>query len=330
MSFRSLLADLLLGGNLANAYTLAGTITAGTVNGLSVVIDGARLAIFYYDATGALVLSLAPAAGTDSYGHPYPAGLGIFSGGTLLGVWDGNAWSIGESGQGQIRAVVASLIPSLQFTTPNPNIGNSASISATQVGFGAAGFDEFDIEAPTDTTNTEQWLITVRSASQDGTQRGQVLVRLNQGGTIVNVLSFDFGGAHMLGAVTAVQPGTGTPATPAVAETWHDLALNAGFSGGVAGTAVPRYQKESIGGGRTRLSGGVALTANQPQNTAIGTLDPGYRPLNDLYINTANNLSGGATNIESLHIKTTGDIELGVSGSNGNYVMLDGVSFPLD
>lgn len=309
-------------------------LAAAILEATTVIIRGGTdEGIFLYSGTpaaGNLIGSWAASAGTDPYGNNYQAGLGIFSGGTLLGVWDGNAWSIGESGQGQIRAVVASLIPSLQFTTPNPNIGNSASISATQVGFGTAAFDEFDLEGPTDTTNTEQWLITVRSASQDGTQRGQVLVRLNQGGTIVNVLSFDFGGAHMLGAVTAVQPGTGTSVTPAVAETWHDLTLNAGFSGGVAGTAVPRYQKEGIGGGRTRLSGGVALTANQPQNTVIATLPAGYRPPNDLFINTANNLSGGATNIESIHITTAGNIELGVSGSTGNYVMFDGVTYSLD
>src|SRR6185437_8571029 len=222
--------DLLLGGNLANAYTLAGTITSGTPGGQSVVIDGGRDAIFYYDTGGHLVLSLAPAAGTDAHANAYPAGLGIYNAGTLLGVWDGIAWSIGETGQGQLQAVVSSLIPVLGFLTPNPNIAQATNMSATQLNQGTnAAYDEFNLIGPGDATNIEQWFLTLRSASKDATSRGQLLIRLLAGFGTFNAAVFDFAGGHLVGDVTAVHPGTGTPTVKAVAETWQAPALTTNF-----------------------------------------------------------------------------------------------------
>jgi hypothetical protein len=333
MSFRSLLADLLLGGNLANAYTLAGTITSGTPGGQSVIIDGGRDAIFYYDTSGHLILSLAPAAGTDAFSNAYPAGLGIYSAGTLLGVWDGNTWSIGESGQGQIRAVVASFIPQLEFVTTNANIGNPTTATASVNGSGTAGYDEFDLEGPGDATNIEQWFVTLRSASKDGTNRGQALIRMLANiGTLV-ASTFDFGGGHHLGDLTAVHPGTGTSATLAVAETWQIPVVSASFRTDTISHPL-RYRKDGLGpSGVVRLDGGVQANGAGPwpAGTDIIQLPVGYRPLagQRSYVTKCSVLPSPGTG--TIKVLNTGEIQLDVAlTANTQQVFFEGVEFPLD
>jgi hypothetical protein len=334
VSFRSLVADLLLGGNLSNAYTLGGTITAGTPGGLSVVVDGARLAIFYYDANGHLVLSLSPDAGTDSHGTSYPAGLGIFNAGTLLGVWDGIAWTVGETGQGQIQAVVSSLIPVLGFLTPNPNIINPTNLSATQLNQGTnAAFDEFDLMSAQDGTNQETWSLTMRSASKDASARAQILIRLLNLGSTFNAALFDFAGGHLVGDLTAVHPGTGTATVNAVAETWQAPALTANFRSDTISHPL-RFRKDGLGpNGIVRLDGGVQANGAGPWPSGIDicTLPVGYRPLAGTrsYITKSSVLaSAGAGTVRVLN---TGEVQLDVTfTSNTQQVFFDGVTFPLD
>lgn len=335
MSFRSLLADLLLGGNLANAYTLAGTITSGTPGGQSVVIDGGRDAIFYYDTNGHLVLSLAPAAGTDAHANAYPAGLGIYNAGTLLGIWDGIAWSVGESGQGQLQAAVTSLIPTLSFTTPNPNIAQSANMSATQLNQGTnAAFDEFDLIGAGDATNIEQWFVTLRSASKDATSRGQLLIRLLAGfGTFV-AATFDFAGGHLIGDLTAVHPGTGTSLVKGVAESWQTPTINATLFRVDTISHPLRFRKDGLGpAGIVRLDGGVQANGAGPwpAGSVICTLPVGYRPLlgTRAYITKSSVLPSAGTG--TVKVLNTGDVQLDVTlTANTQQVFFEGVTFPLD
>jgi|GEM_PF-4142892 len=334
MSFRSLLADLLLGGNLANAYTLAGTITSGTVGGQSVVIDGGRDAIFYYDTGGHLVLSLAPAAGTDAHANAYPAGLGIYNAGTLLGVWDGIAWSIGESGQGQIQATVNSLIPTLGFLTPNPNIIAPANMSATQINQGTdAAYDEYDLISGQDGTNQETWFLTMRSASKDASTRAQALIRMLTGLGVFNAAVFDFAGGHLIGDLTAVHPGTGTGTVKAVAESWQAPVLTANFRSDTISHPL-RYRKDGLGpSGIVRLDGGVQANGAGPwpAGTVIATLPVGYRPLLGIrsYITKCSVLPSAGTG--TVKVLNTGDIQLDVAlTANTQQVFFEGVTFPLD
>lgn len=88
----------------ANDATIRGTITAGEFDGTDFIInsDGA----FYYSGTpaaGNLIASNAPAAGTDTFGNVYNAGVqsyipgigaaGLAAGKLNLYQWTGSAWS---------------------------------------------------------------------------------------------------------------------------------------------------------------------------------------------------------------------------------------------
>lgn len=288
-----------------------------------VVVGTIYSGLFFYDPTpgaGNLVGSWTVQAGTDPYGNAFPPGLLIgnpSTGTPTLLLTQGN------SGQK----------PQIEFGSGIATEATPASITCAVDGAGAAAQSDVTLRSAQETAFPDSTSIDLIGSSHNGTGPVQMLLNyITTTGSFKTYAQLTAAGFQILaGSVTGVTPGTGTGrATPATPESWHTLGLSAGFSGGVAGTATPRYQLEGIGGGRTRLSGGVSLTAGQAQGTIIGTLPAGYRPLNDLYINTANNLSGGATNVESLHIDTGGNIRLGVAGSNGNYVMLDNITFPLD
>ena len=79
-----------LAANAITGQTITGGLIIGALietaaTGGRIVLDGARDAYFLYDSTGALILSMAPAPGTDALGNPYPAGLNV-SGGNLINI----------------------------------------------------------------------------------------------------------------------------------------------------------------------------------------------------------------------------------------------------
>lgn len=84
MSFRSLSAELLLGGNLGNDYTLSGQLMIGVAGGARVVVDGSRTAMLIYNASNQLVQAVSPNSGTDSQGNFYDAGFWSFDEATGL------------------------------------------------------------------------------------------------------------------------------------------------------------------------------------------------------------------------------------------------------
>lgn len=115
-----------------------------------------------------------------------------------------------------------------------------------------------------------------------------------------------------------------TNVAPAVAETWHNLVLNAGFaaSGSVVGT--PGYQYEAVNGGRVRLRGEVKLTAAQAANTAIAQLPPSYTPALQQEIYGANSLSGSVASRGCVYVDNGGMIRLAVAGALNNVLQING------
>src|SRR5438445_720140 len=51
------------------------SVDPAQICGVAIVIDGAHDAILFYNATGKLLASLAPAAGSDGLGNSFPLGL---------------------------------------------------------------------------------------------------------------------------------------------------------------------------------------------------------------------------------------------------------------
>lgn len=118
------------------------------------------------------------------------------------------------------------------------------------------------------------------------------------------------------------------PGSAFVADSWHNLSLNAGFSG-VAGQ-TPQYEFEPVNGGRVRLRGVVSLTANEANGTVIATLPAGYVPPKVTSYVLPNNLSGGTGTNAAIQVDASGNIKLNTAGSIGNFVQFDGVTIPLD
>lgn len=120
-------------------------------------------------------------------------------------------------------------------------------------------------------------------------------------------------------------------------EIWHTIgaasqpAFGAGFASAGAPTAPVGFQMEPIGsGGRVRLRGQVNLTAGQAAGATIFTLPAGYVPASRQFFYTPNNLSGAGAGSIVVIVKETGDVDIGPAGSNGNFVVLDGIVAELD
>ncbi|MGH3414887.1 MAG: hypothetical protein ACRDVE_18025 [Actinocrinis sp.] len=286
-------------------------MTLGTPGGASIAVDGVRDALFWYRADGTLQLSISPTGGTDSFGHVYQPGVYFITP-------SGTALEIADAG--------------MTMKTTNANVDLPVTLTVDQVGGLDAAFDEFDLEGARDSTFTEQWFLTLRSASKDGTSRAQALLRLLQGAHVTNALLADFAGAHILGDHTAVQPGTGTALTPAVAESWHTVAVNANWT--TIGTTTPlRVRKEGTGpAGVVRLDGQVITTGAGPWGAGsnLGSLGSGYAPpFIRRFITPSGVLAGAGSS--TVQINTIGQIITGVTyTAAGQSLYFDGVTFPLD
>lgn len=126
------------------------------------------------------------------------------------------------------------------------------------------------------------------------------------------------------GFVVATQPGS--PPTP-VPETWHNMALTAAFTA-VAGL-TPRFRLEPVGSsGVVRLDGEVVANGAQAAGTAIATLPAGYQPARQKQILGVATTGTVATG--SFNISTGGVITCANATPNGDGIVFDGVTFPLD
>lgn len=112
-----------------------------------------------------------------------------------------------------------------------------------------------------------------------------------------------------------------------VIESWHSMTagLAAGFG---AGATTPRYQFEPVNGGRVRLSGLVALTANEVAGTTFFTLPAAWRPATDKHLSARSNFGGGLTCL--IDVLATGAMLIQTNGSNGQSFALDGLTYELD
>lgn len=308
--------------------------TAGSVLQATTVIvsgSGSDTGIFIYSptpGTGNLIGAWTAAAGTDPYTNAFPAGLTIWDGsGHEIGSWSTSGFEIlGPQGSGKILVQPvhsATTSPEFQLTSGPFPVGASPSEIMAVNGTLVAGQDCLTILGAAAPESVDSHVSAISLLLSAGGGANGAIGQLVFNGSATEVYAqIDHTGFNTTGFVTAPQP-LSDPATP---EGWHNLSLNSGFQQ-LAGFGVPRYELEGTNAGRTRLSGVVQLVGAQAQGATIATLSASYAPLVSKIFNTANNLSGGATNIESLQVHSTGTITLGVAGANGNYVSLDGICF---
>lgn len=120
-----------------------------------------------------------------------------------------------------------------------------------------------------------------------------------------------------------------TPPSFSTPETWHTLSLNAGFAAFGSPFSTPSYRFEPTGtGGIVRLAGVLKLTANEGSGTTIATVPSGYFPAHTKELLGANNLSGGIGS--PLQMDSGGNLLLNTTGTLGNFVSLDGITYDLD
>lgn len=294
----------------------------------TVIIQSNQAILFYsgIPAHGNLVGSISPIAGTDAFTNNYPKGY-FWTDGTVGAIITSFNTFLGIDGA------------TLELLSGSPNENLAYQVYTQLVPSGAEQIIVGTIRGPSVTVMKDSVAISFLSSSDAGISfpgafaefvYTQVIGTVSSNFTMAD---YDFGGFTIeAGTVRATKPGTGTDRTnPALGEAWNNAALGANFAplGGVFGT--PRYQKEGINGGRVRLSGAVTLLAAQAQGTAMFNMPVGYRPLTEKRFITANSLNGGAgSQTESVNVATNGNVSIGHSGVNGNYVFLDDITFELD
>lgn len=119
------------GGTITGTTITGGTITGTTFNGTNFVLNSSGF--FFYSGTpalGNLATSIAPTAGTDSFGNVYPAGIGIEQNGLNLinqvsstPAAQSNASVLYSSGLGRLRYINSGGADMI-LERANLNVGN--------------------------------------------------------------------------------------------------------------------------------------------------------------------------------------------------------------
>lgn len=297
-----------------------GTVTASEFIGTDFMITSNG--VFFYTGTpgnGNLSMSWAEAGGTDQFGNAYQQGLSI------------NEFSEGEA---SLNLGYTSGSPLIYWTNDIPNVKNSASILGTPVGSGTAQQDGVTFLGASDTTYNDFTALQQYASSRDGTNPAKIQWVYTSRAGVEQILMTGGAGGVVVGAgnLTAVQPGTGSEANPAVGETWHTAALTANFTSNVADTP-PRYRFEGMGAGVVRLDGTAYTTASPvAAGSTIFTLPNGYKPivLRRRYVQVTN-ASGYTVGGTVVQINPTGTVVTGpVAATAGEQFCMDGITFPVD
>lgn len=330
MSFRSLLADLLLGGNLANAYSLTGTITIGDPTLGHIVLNGDTDAILIYESANTLMLSFAPSAGIDPHGTHYPAGIAVFDPNFLtpIAIWDEpDGFSLNGSSNAQSMTLTAA---PLNLASGGAAYVRSAFIQAF-ASYLLPNMDALVLNSPTSQAAVDSELSSIAFALSQGNAVDGALAAFQFLSHTVTALmaQIDKTGFNIAaGSVTAPHPGGAI----GQAETWQAPAVNALWT--TAGTTVAlRYRKEGLGpNGVVRLDGEVLTTGAGPWpvGTVLATLAAGYRPPDIHRFITPSGVLAGAGS-STVQINTFGQIVTGVTyTAAGQSLYFDGCTFPLD
>lgn len=289
-------------------------VATGSVTANSVILEGPGEELLAYSGTpaaGNLVLAIAAQAGSDSFGNSWAMGVNVLSSNRQL--------VIGETGGN----------PLIYAGTGNTNIMNSGALQGLGVGAGTAEYDEWQLLGPQDKTFKDSVALQMLSSNASGTQRA--LAQLFYTDSTLTPHSYmqvsAAGGIVSAGSITAVQPGTGTPATPAVAETWHTIGVfGTGFAAGTM--AVPRYRY--MPDGTVLLDGQIVTTGAVASSATIFTLPAGYLPSQEQWCTNGTTLSGRTAINSTMVIQTSGVVVTGCLGAAAaESIFLSGVRFPV-
>lgn len=286
----------------------------GTFRG-SIAIGNSQELLIYSSAlpaAGTLLISIAGKAGVDGFGNSFPQGIAISMGGSQM--------VLGETGGS----------PLIYFGTGRAAIANSSGIQTIIQGAGAGSYDQIQFLGAQDSTQLDAIDFAMTSSSADGTQPAQIMDFYHDpsgGFHFYRIVSYA-GEVILAGAVTGVQPGTGTSrANPAVGETWHSPVPSALWT--TAGTAQPvrfRYQPD----GTVRLDGEIITTGvgPWPANATIFSVGAGYMPVASKPFITRSDIAVAAGQC-TVNVLSSGSVQNGQTfTAAGQRLWFDGITFP--
>src|ERR1022692_1257426 len=308
------------GGSVTGTFSLSlapmllaftGRISSGSVTGtFSLALAPMHLAFVTREP---LVLSIASTAGTDDYGNSFFGnGLGVYSVGgqsVFLGVTANSAQETFPTGQAIEK-------------TPAKLFAQSASSGVAQylnlVMFGPA---------ITLASHGDYVLLEMNSPNAGGTSSANCeLFYIDATGANHQWGFWDCSGINIqvAGPITAVKPGTGTVATPAVAESWHGMTgsyTNSwSDSGGV--NVVGRYRLLASPPNSVQVQGIVAHAAGLGANSAFFTMPTGYVPVSAQLVGMTNLLPLAVGNCT---VGNSGVLTLGGLGATTTTVEFGGI-----
>jgi hypothetical protein len=279
-----------------------------------------------YDATGGalnhLFIAIQNAAGTDSFTNPFAKGIqiGPQTGPQVL-LAGGNpafiSWPLNDSSfpfDAQISG---------QINNPGPTRYGQVVFSSARLS--TAGHGDWNA-------------VVLNSPAADGSSSANAQLDYIDATGAAHIFATwdDLGfGITTCKQLTCSDPSiTGTPSSPAVAETWHDMRpLSNSFVGTIASRYPPQYRK--LADGNIQISGFIQCpNAANPNSITFATLPAAYRPT----ANTGQKWSVVAeTNVTPVgticvQIDTSGALQVHnapTTGMNNNIIDISGI-YPLD
>lgn len=288
-----------------------------------IAAGGGFTGLFMYSPApgpGNLVTSIAPQAGVDPFGNAYPAG-----------ITEGKTGKV----QAQLFANPATGIGILQYLYNDARFTNSEVLGAVQ---GSPAFADLALIGPASTNPAFDDHIEFALNSSDAISSSANLVQfyVSTSNVLFIFFAIDCGGVQIRACsqLTATDPTTGTTATPAQSETWHDLRpLQNSFIGTISGRYPPQYRK--LADGNIQIEGFIQCpNIANPNSITFATLPAVYRP-------TANTGQKWAcvdeTNVTPVgtgcvQVDTAGNLQLHnwpSTGMNNNIIDISGI-YPLD
>jgi hypothetical protein len=135
----------------------AGIVNGTTITGATFVATGTSGEILVYNgtpATGNLILSVSPVAGTDSHSNSFPAGLALINGKQVLQIHNNSTF----------------VAPAIEMITGNVSESQHASLYNLGVNVGNVNteYENVVIQGPASTSDGAQAQIILNSSSRDG------------------------------------------------------------------------------------------------------------------------------------------------------------------
>lgn len=275
-----------------------------------VVVGTPYSGIFFYDPAigpGELLLSIAADAGTDPYNNSYPQG-----------------FAFGFAGSSQVVIGTTGGEPLLYFLTGAAGITNDSAIQTIrQNGMGASGYDQIQVLSAKNTAQNDLVISAWLASSTDGTQDPQIQDYYQDPSAVLHLYrTLSFRGCVIeAGAITAVEPGTGTSrANPAVAETWHLAALGSGWAD--LGRVPLQYRVTPDG--MLEIVGNPVTTTTTPA-LVIFTLPAGWRPSISMRIgvNAFDTVAGNPETGYSVNVSSTGSVQINSPGPSASGIEMN-------